>query len=265
MRLRLAALAISCSACLLLPLAVRAQDEPEPTPPVETPPRADPPPTPEPKKSAEDEQAEAKALAGVEYFPLDQGRRWRYRVRFRILPAAEEAEEGAQPEAEEGEHHVDVYVTEPVKIGEQKAAALEWKLDQVLSQRAYFRVKDGNLLCLRRLQGASVHVKEFVLTPAQPTLKETLEVGQEWSWEGKSGPSAGKQTFKVLRAEDVESPAGTFKTLVVEAEFTGEDDSRGKTTRWLAPGVGLVKEISWVRTPKHVFHTEGVLIRFEKP
>lgn len=231
--------------------ALRAQDAP--------PPGADA--APEAPSTAD----EARALQGVDYFPLHEGRRWHYRVQFRIDPAEGGARDRAEMDPSEGEHLLDVYVAGVVKVGEKQAVALEWKLDQALAQRSYFRVEDGVLLCLKRLQGAAEHVKEFLLSPPQRFLPGAPTVGQEWSWAGKSGPSSGTQTFKVLRAEDVTLPAGTFQTLVVESEFVGEDDSRGKTTRWLAKGVGIVKEISEVRTPKQVFRSEGVLIRAESP
>jgi hypothetical protein len=226
--------------------------------------------TPTPEKAPAPEKAptegpeeERNALSGVNYFPLDAGRRWHYKVKFVIQPA----DGGARDEAtkdDQGDHYLDVYVADPVKIDNVRVAALEWKLDQALAQRSYFRVKGDSLVCFRRLQGANEHVKDFTLDPPQPVVPKVLKVGQEWTWKGRSGPSAGQQTFKVLRAETLELPSGTFKTLVLETEFTGEDDSRGKTTRWLAPGVGLVKEISEVRTPKQVFRSEGVLVRYEK-
>lgn len=229
----------------------------------------DPAPPADPKDSPADAPApevdDEQALAGVEFFPLDVGRRWYYRVKFSILPAEGGAKDMPEEDEAQGDHYLDVYVAEPVKLKGVRVAALEWKLDQALAQRSYFRVEGENLLCYRRLQGASESVKDFTLTPPQPTVPRKLEVGQAWEWEGTSGPSAGTQTFKVLRKESLTLPAGEFEALVLETEFRGEDDSRGKTTRWLVKGVGLVKEISEVRTPKQVFRSEGVLIKYEKP
>lgn len=239
-----------------------AQDGPEqPDPPApqgeqEQPADAPPAATPGPRSDAE-------ALAGVKYFPLQQGRRWTYRVAFKIQPASEG--EGSPTESDEGEHRLDVYVADPVTIDDKLAAALEWKLDQDLAQRSYFRVEGDYLRCVKRLQGFSEHVKEFTLSPAQPVVPVEPKTGQAWTWEGKAGPGPGKQSFKILREEQLETPAGIFKAIVIEASFDGEDDSRGTTTRWLAPGVGIVKEVSEVRTAVQVFRTEGVLVRYEVP
>ena len=179
MRMRLAVLAASLA--LFAPHPAIAQDPPPGDPP---PPEKEVDPPPPPEKPDDPQEDEAKVLAGVPYFPLDLGRRWRYLVKFQIMPAAGGDKDPPQPDASEGEHHVDVYVAAPVKIAGQKAASLESKLDQVLSQRAYFRVEKGSLRCLKRLQGSSEHVKEFVLAPSQPTLKETVSVGDTWSGEG---------------------------------------------------------------------------------
>lgn len=261
--------------CLaLLPGLAWAQDDPpspegdpppveEPENPPETPPEG--PVGPAPPPGGASAASEAEALVGVSYFPLEEGRRWHYRVQFRIEPAEGGDSDAGPEDSSEGDHYLDVYVAGVVTVGDKQAVALEWKLDQALAQRSYFRFEDGVLLCLKRLQGSAEHVKEFTLSPPQRFLPAEPTVGQEWTWTGKSGPGAGTQRFKVLRAEELRLPIGTFQTLVVESEFTGEDDSRGKTTRWLAPGVGIVKEVSEVRTPKQLFRSEGSLVKFERP
>lgn len=228
---------------LLVASAAWAQDEPAPAPPAEEP---------------------AVATRGVEGFPLDPGRRWTYKVDFAIQPI-----EGAAPTEEEptdqGAHRLDVYVANPLQVGDRLAAAVEWKLDQDLAQRSFFVVEDGYLRCVRRLQGFAEHVKEFVLTPAQPVLPEKLEVGQSWTWTGKVGADDGKQTSSVLRIEQLETPAGTFTAFVVETTFEAEDDSSGTLTRWIVPGVGIVKEVNEARSARQIFRVQGVLVRFEKP
>jgi hypothetical protein len=220
---------------------------------------------PKPAEAPQPKVDEEAALAGVPYYPLEVGRRWFYRVNFAIQPAEGGARDNPDDDDAGGEHYLDVYVAEPILLKGVRVAALEWKLDQALAQRSYFRVEEDVLRCFRRLQGASESVKDFTLTPPQPTLPRNPTVGQTWTWEGTSGPSEGTQTWTVVRKESLTVPAGTFEAIVVESTFTGEDDSRGKTTRWLVKGLGLVKEISEVRTPKQVFRSEGLLVKFEKP
>ncbi len=206
----------------------------------------------------------AEPARGVKAFPLQPGRRWIYQVTFSIKPV-EGAEEALPEGGDTGEHRLDVYVTEPLEVAGRLSSVVEYKLDQDLAQRSYYVVEEGFLRCVKRLQGFAENVKDFLIVPALPVLPEEVEVGQKWTWEGKAGPDNGKQSSEVLRREQVETPAGTFDAFVVQTDYQGEDDSRGRLTRWVAPGVGVVKEVSEVRSPVRVFRTQGVLAQWEKP
>ncbi len=257
---RFAPILLTAATLFLGAAPLLAQDEPP------APPEAAPEPAPAPAPDEDPGEAPgAPDLNGVDYFPLEAGRRWTYRVAFVIEPVGGKPGGQRAETGDSGEHRMDVYVAEALKIDDRMVAALEWKLDQDLAQRSYFLVSDGYLRCVKRLQGFAEHVKEFTLSPPQPVVPVKVEVGQKWTWKGKAGAGPGKQTFQVLREESVESPAGTFQTLVVQAVFEGEDDSRGVMTRWLAAGVGIVREVSEVRTSLQVFRTEGILVKYEAP
>ncbi len=242
----LAGLAVAASCLLATPAGAQQED----------PPPAGQEPAPKPPEPARAGES-AKAPEGIALFPLQLQRRWVYRVRFSIETS------GADPEAkpEDTDHTLEVYVADPQLVDGKPAAVMEWKLDRELAQRSYFVVEQGEVRCVRRIQGFGEHMKEFALVPPQPNAREGMAVGDTWVWEGKAGPTPGKQTFKVTGEETLETPAGTFKALVVTIEFEGEDDSAGTTVRWLAPGVGIVKERSVVRTPSATFKTEGILTR----
>lgn len=198
------------------------------------------------------------STAGVEHFPLESTCRWSYLLTFTV-------ESDSKPE-EPADHRLEVYVAEPQVVDGKPAVVLEWKLDGDLSQREYFSVEEGVVRCVKRIHGYGEHMKEYSIDPPMETARRGLAPGQEWSWNGKTGPIVGKQTFKVAPAtKKVEVPAGTFDALEVTIEFEGEDDSRGKTTRWLAPGVGVVREVSEVRTASTVFRSEAQLSSYSGP
>lgn len=199
-----------------------------------------------------------EGLEGVSWYPLHVNRRWTYTVNFRIESTAGDAQE-----PEQAPYRLEAYVTEPQTVDGRPAAVLEWKLDNELAQRSFYVTRDGVLYCVKRIQGFGEHMKEFTLAEPQPNARDEMTVGQEWVWVGKAGPTPGRQTFKVVREEEVATPAGNFKALVLQIEFNGEDDSRGTTTRWLVKGLGIVREVSEVRTATAVFRTEGTLSRFE--
>lgn len=243
------------AACVLLSLLAAAPLRAQDPPPPEQPPPGQQPAAPEQPAPP---PVGPEGLEGVSWFPLQVSRRWQYRVTFSIESTAGETHDSGQ-----ATHALDVYVAEPQVIEGRQAAVLEWKLDGDLAQRCYFVTREEVLYCVKRIQGFGEHMKEFLLVDPQPTAREDLAVGDEWVWQGKAGPTPGRQTFKIVREEEVVTPAGTFRALVMQIEFEGEDESRGTTTRWLVKGTGIVREVSEVRTATSVFRTEGVLMKAE--
>ena len=241
------------------PPAGQPQGDPQPGEAGKSPEAGKPPEAPKPPEGAQAAD-EALLTRGVSAFPLEPGRRWHYQLEQSIEPTA-----GGEGTAERTVHTLDAYVIDPQQLGELRVAVLEWKLDQELALREFFQVTKEGVTCVKRRQGYGERMKESAFAPAQLVVRTGLAVGQEWRWEGKHNGVAGRQTFKVLAEEALETPAGTFQTLVLEVKYEGDDESRGATRRWLAAGVGIVKDESEVRTPAAVFRTEAVLTRFEGP
>lgn len=248
--------------CALLLVALctpaLAQDPPPPQDGQQTPPGQQPTPPAAPDPPAQP----TETAGGVAWFPLEPNRRWVYTVTSRIESTGE-----ATGQPEEATHTLDVYVADPQVVDGHTTAVLEWKLDGDLAQRDFFVTREEGgvrtLFCVKRIHGFGEHMKEYALVEWQPNAREDLAVGQEWTWQGKAGPTAGRQTFKVVREEEVVTPAGTYRALVLQIDFTGEDESQGTMTRWLARGIGIVREVSEVRTTTSVFRTEGNLVKAE--
>jgi len=245
---------IAALALLLAPLAAGQEETPpegEPTP------AESPAPAPGPDGAGDD--SGARIVAGVPYFPLAPGHRWLYKVHYEIDPVDGEAEEGSQEN-----HRLEAYTTDPQLIDGDPVGVLEWTLDGDLAQRSFFVQEGDSIRCIRRIQGFGQHMKEFVLDPPQTILLSGLEVGLSWEWKGTVDGVDGTQRFEVLREEEVETEFGGFTALVVQVDFDGEDDSQGRTTRWLVEGVGIVKEVNRVETAQWVFRSEGSLVGFQR-
>lgn len=197
-------------------------------------------------------------LPGLPYFPLERGRSWTYQTQVTVSEA--NATEPSTPQT----HKVEVVVAEPQRIDDKAVSVVEWKFDGSLAQRSFFFCTPEEVLCLRRIQGFGLEMRDFVLSEGQPVVKKELTVGESWTWSGRVNAIKGEQNVTVVRKETLETPAGSFECVVVEIAFTGEDDSKGKITRWLAKGVGIVKDLSELKTASVEVKSEGVLVRTSK-
>jgi hypothetical protein len=112
-----------------------------------------------------------EAQAGLDVFPLDQGYRWNFQVKWSIEPKST-GEQALPPE--ESVQSLEVYVAPPQTVGGTPASVVEWKLDGDLSQRCYFVVRGRSVLCVKRIQGFGEHMKEFNLDPGQPDPRRHL-------------------------------------------------------------------------------------------
>ncbi|MEZ0227051.1 MAG: hypothetical protein ACAI25_00380 [Planctomycetota bacterium] len=195
-------------------------------------------------------------------YPLDAGRTWRYELKTWLATSA--AEEGAPEEAEAPRtHRMDVHVGEADKVEGKDVRCLEWKLDDATAQKAFYLDEGTSIVCVRRVLGTGDHKHDFLFTPAQPVLKGDLAVGSKWTWEGSVGPTKGKQTFEVLREEKLKAAGQELSTIVVRMNYTGDDESTGVSVKWLAPGVGLVREESEVKADQQIYRTLAVLTKFD--
>ncbi|MBI3723902.1 hypothetical protein HY251_08125 [bacterium] len=193
-------------------------------------------------------------------FPLDDGRKWTYELKFWYGATGANPDEGPKDKPRTDRLEVLVPIgTAPVKIDDKDVRTLDYKLNGELAQSAFFREEEGKVLCLRRMLGVGEHKKTFDLVPAQPILSGELKVGSSWTWEGKTAAATGTESFTVLREERVKTPAGTFDTVLILATYKGSDDSTSSSAKWLSPGVGIVREETEVKTDKDSFRVRCVL------
>jgi hypothetical protein len=73
--------------------------------------------------------------------------------------------------------------------------------------------------------------------PPYHILKTPLKVGSSWSTEVRSSGTTFK--YKVTKEEEIEVPAGKFKTFRLDVEI--ESGGSGQATIWYAPRVGIVR------------------------
>ena len=88
------------------------------------------------------------------------------------------------------------------------------------------------------------------IEPPMPMLKLPFAVGKTWSWAGATvgagGPEPAKATFELSGPERVKSGVGDHQAYVVTQRFTLGGPGGIETltnTQWLAPGLGLVRQV----------------------
>jgi hypothetical protein len=72
-----------------------------------------------------------------------------------------------------------------------------------------------------------------------------VQVGQEWSWDGKEFINDETHTVKLKakasRIEIIKTPAGSFETLKVETTLETSEGTKNVLTEWYAKDLGMVK------------------------
>ncbi len=87
---------------------------------------------------------------------------------------------------------------------------------------------------------AVVSVGKKVYDAPRPLLPLPAKPGHTWEGHVEPGGPLLKSVNKIVGEEKVEVPAGTFKAVRINAVVTF-DTCEATTSRWYAPGVGLVK------------------------
>jgi hypothetical protein len=169
-------------------------------------------------------------LAG--YFPLKVGYHWEYDS---DVNESQKIVLSFKVTGMEKVNGVDCYIYEGFSGGKS-------------SQKEYYELNKKALICHRRVVNTSLTAD---LIPPEPMLEYPLTLGKTWKWEGKiTKDVSGTFNFTVAGEEELTTPAGKFETIKISMDGSASDGSAVKSTRWFAPGVGMVKEVSELDTFK---------------
>lgn len=196
-----------------------------------------------------------------DYFPLEVGRRWVYKLRVT-----------AGENTQRIEYTTKVVRTEDLE-GVGPCVVTESRSVDRLFTTDFFRVVDGKLHNVERREGtATARFKNRVLLSDEAVAalakKDTLA---EFEWEWSSDDERATGVLKVQGYDTLSlRPFGNLKCIVLfdKGTFTYKG---GKLVRiqerkmWFAPGIGLVKEFMQVKTEagEVTLETEAILKHFE--
>jgi hypothetical protein len=214
-----------CVLCGLIFGCGRPQPKLPPLPPAPASPAPAPAPAPEVK-----EPPKASFDAAALFFPHSPGDTWEMTAGMDGTPVAFTLTAQAEP-------------GEPGKT----TFAIETKRDGVTAQREVYRADETGVYRI----AAGPEGKDRIVPP-MPVLKLPWEIGSKWEWKGVLQQAAGgipaEATFKLSGPEALKTPARDFPEVYrLDQKITltlPEGRQVYTNTQWLAPKVGLVKQVT---------------------
>lgn len=102
------------------------------------------------------------------------------------------------------------------------------------------------------------------IEPRMPVLPADARAGASWNWSGAfvegENTVAASARFRLLPVEKVVTKAGPFEAYRLEQVITiGGGSAPTRNTMWLAPGVGMVKQV----TDDGITRVEAELVKFK--
>jgi hypothetical protein len=182
------------------------------------------------------------------YFPLKEGNQWTYTGE--IVTSIK----GKEPMKNTTE--MTFKVTSKAKVGTVDCMLYEGYVNDQLFQQEFFELTKDALIAHKRIMFTGEEPVESQMEPPETMIQFPMEAMKSWEWSGKmmdvktekeTKTITGSFKFKVAGEEEVETPAGKFKTFRVEMDGTASDGSGASSKRWFAHGVGMVKEVSLVK------------------
>jgi hypothetical protein len=112
----------------------------------------------------------------------------------------------------------------------------------VITNTDLLTVNEHGIICWARINLDGELIK---FEPPQTIIATPLKKGAGWDFNGRAGELTVHQHYDVVGEEDIEVPAGRFRT----SRIHGEQASPSAMTidRWFASGIGIVKEVTTMR------------------
>jgi hypothetical protein len=124
--------------------------------------------------------------------------------------------------------------------------------------REWLRADEHVVVCCQREQGSIT----TVLDPPQRFLDFPLEPGKRWSWKGTANGLPCDSSSVAVGRERLVLPFGTIEDAWrVDTVTRGRAGDKLERSIWLAPGLGLVQEVSHIEAQGRSF---GVAVKLER-
>lgn len=197
------------------------------------------------------------------YINLVEGGRWVYKVE--ITTTASDGEIVTDTSLETR------MVTGTEKVNDTDCYVMEILTDQAQNPKSFLELNPDKGLLLKRqdylfFDGESNSLKyaEAVITPPRLMVKFPLTAGSTWTQVIPAGDSTMSAAFVVRQSEKVETPAGAFNAIKIEAVGGSPDSIEFTAFQWYAKDIGLVKEVIESKTEQGVILSTVSLKEFTR-
>jgi hypothetical protein len=112
----------------------------------------------------------------------------------------------------------------------------------VITNTDLLTVDEHGIMCRARINLDGELVK---FDPPQTMIAIPLKKGAKWDFNGQAGELKVNQHYDVVGDEDINVPAGKFRTFRIHGEQTSP--SPMTIDRWFASDIGIVKEVTTMR------------------
>jgi hypothetical protein len=152
-----------------------------------------------------------------DYYPLTVGTRWTY-----------ELDQGTGPKL-----HVTSQIARIEMVDGKALAVQETELNGMIMATEHLSSTSKGVF-RHRMNG-------IAMNPPACILKYPFKDGERWETPLAVGATRFSMAFESVRAEDVTTPSGKYKTVAVMGTATLDGTKTGSTC-WYAPDVGIVKQ-----------------------
>ncbi len=183
----------------------------------------------------------AAALAAP-MIPTAPGTAWRYNLTEEIGKGLDVA--NAKRDADGKIRCPVLYRLEGIQnIDGKNLLKFEMHRDGLITNTDFLIVDENGIACWGRmnLDGETVR-----FNPPQIIVSAPLKTGAHWDFNGQAGDFAVRQRYDLVGEEDIEVPAGEFHAFHIHGEQTAP--SPMTIERWFAPGTGIIKDVTIMRS-----------------
>jgi hypothetical protein len=184
------------------------------------------------------------AVCGGQLIPTADGTSWRYNMTEEVGKGLDVR--GVKTEADGKIRMPVIYrISGTENVDGKDLLKFEMHRGGVITNTDLLTINEQGIVCWARI---NLDGEQINFNPPQMMIANPLKKGASWDFNSDTvgGELKVHQHYDVLGEEDIKLPAGEFHAFHIQGEQTSP--SPMTIDRWFAPGVGIVKDVTTMRT-----------------